>query len=214
MGTITFIRHGQANSSATDEESYDQLSDLGRDQARWLGEWFRMQGEVFDHIRCGTLRRHVQTAEAMGISADQADPRLNEMDYFNLSEALEKTAGISRPTGDGFAHHIPVLLEAWHRAEISGQESFAAFEARVAGLLDDVSAPGRNVLCVTSGGVIGMIMRILLELSPRRMAHVLLPIHNTAITRVHVTPVGEILAGFNAIPHLAQAERAHARTHF
>ena len=38
MSVITFIRHGQANSSATTEEGYDNLSDLGKTQARWLGE--------------------------------------------------------------------------------------------------------------------------------------------------------------------------------
>ena len=38
MSFITLIRHGQANSSATTEEGYDNLSELGKTQARWLGE--------------------------------------------------------------------------------------------------------------------------------------------------------------------------------
>ena len=37
MGEVVLVRHGQANSGATDEESYDRLSDLGHQQARWLG---------------------------------------------------------------------------------------------------------------------------------------------------------------------------------
>lgn len=214
MGTVTLVRHGQANSTATDEHSYDRLSPLGFQQAEWLGDWLRDQEEQFDSVLCGTLTRHEQTAAAMGFADPVTDPRLNELDYFNLSDALEQVHGIPRPDGEGFAEHIPVLMEAWHRAEIMGNESFDAFEARVAAVLQEAAQPGRHVLCVTSGGVIGMILRHLLDLDPRRMARVLLPIHNTSLHRVHVTPVGPILAGFNATPHLDPADRIHARTHF
>ena len=40
MPHITLVRHGQANSDAKDEDGYDKLSDLGHQQARWLGEHF------------------------------------------------------------------------------------------------------------------------------------------------------------------------------
>ena len=74
--------------------------------------------------------------------------------------------------------------------------------------------PGRPVLCVTSAGVIGMVVRHLLRLDPRRMAHILLPIMNTSVHRFHVTPHGTFLAGFNGVPHLEAAARAHARTNY
>ncbi|SMY09014.1 histidine phosphatase family protein [Flavimaricola marinus] len=212
MGTITFIRHGQANSTATDEESYDQLSDLGRQQAAWLGEWLRDQGESFDQVISGSLTRHKQTATAMGWDTPDIDPRLNEMDYFNLSQAMHAAHGVEMPGPDGFSEHVPLVLEAWHRAEIQGQESFAAFETRVGAVLREVGQLDRHVLCVTSGGVIGMVMRLLLALDPRRFAHVILPIRNTSVHRVLITPSGPILAGFNATPHLDPADRAHART--
>ena len=41
MSHITLIRHGQANSAAKDEPSYDRLSDLGHQQAAWLGHYLR-----------------------------------------------------------------------------------------------------------------------------------------------------------------------------
>jgi phosphohistidine phosphatase SixA len=41
MGELVLIRHGQANSAANDEDGYDRLSDLGHQQARWLGDWLR-----------------------------------------------------------------------------------------------------------------------------------------------------------------------------
>ncbi len=214
MGTVTLVRHGQANSGATDEEGYDRLSDLGTQQAAWLGGWLRDRGESFDKVLCGTLTRHRQTAEAMGYGLADADARLNEMRYFDLTDALHKSHGIPRPEGEGFAEYFPVLIDAWHKAEISGVETFEAFEARVASVLQEAATPGRHVLCVTSGGWIGMAIRHLLQLDPTRMAHITLPIHNTSVHRVHVTSVGPILAGFNATPHLDPDDRRHARTHF
>ncbi len=214
MGEIVLVRHGQANSDAQDEASYDRLSDLGRQQAAWLGGWFEAQGERFDSVLAGSLVRHRQTAAAMGRAEAATDPRLNEMDYFNLGRALEEANGVPMPGPDEFAAHVPQVMEAWHRAEIQGDESFAAFEARVTGVLAEATQPGRRVLCVTSGGVIGMMIRHLLGLDPTRLAHVLLPILNTSIHRILVTPHGPILAGYNAVPHLDTADRAHARTHY
>ncbi len=214
MGEILLVRHGQANSAATDEDGYDRLTDLGRQQAAWLGDWLRMQGEEFDVVLSGDLRRHQQTAAAMGHITPVIDPRLNEMDYFNLGRALEQRHGVPMPDPDGFATHVPQVMEAWHRAEIQGRESFAAFEARVTEVLQVAAQPGRRVLCVTSGGVIGMVIRHLLDLDPRHMSHILLPILNTSMHRFRVTPSGTILSGFNAIPHLDLSDRHHARTHY
>lgn len=214
MGEITLVRHGQANSAAKDDDSYDRLSDLGRRQSAWLGEHLRAHEPAFDSVHIGTLRRHRQTAEAMGNlgAAPSADARLNEMDYFTLGRALQDRHGVPMPDPEDFAPHAAQVMEAWHRAEIMGCESFAAFESRVTGVLAEAAQPGRRVLCVTSGGVIGMIVRHLLDLDPRRMAHVLTPILNSSVHRVQVTPHGTLLSGFNATPHLDAPGRAHART--
>lgn len=214
MGEITLVRHGQANSQATDEASYDRLSELGWEQGRLLGAYFETSGQQFDHVYCGTLRRHIETAKAAGFEAPKQDARLNELDYFNLGAALESTHGVPFPGPDDFAAHIPQVLEAWHKAEIMGVESFAAFEARVTGVLQEAARPGARVLCVTSGGVIGMVMRHLLRLDPARMAHVMLPIFNTSIHRVSVRDHGAILAGFNATPHLDAPDQIHKKTNF
>lgn len=211
MGDILFVRHGQANSASQDERAYDRLSELGRQQAAWLGEWLRDHERPFDRVLSGTLRRHRQTAEAMGVVAEE-DPRLNEMDYFNLGHALKETQGVPMPGPDTFHQHIVDVMEAWHAAQICGDETFASFESRVIEVMQEAAEPGVRVLCVTSGGVIGMVARHLLGLDPRRMAHILLPIRNSSLHRVHVAPHGTILAGFNATPHLDPPGRAHART--
>ena len=214
MGEIILVRHGQANSGATDEESYDRLSDLGHLQAKWLGDYLREREGAFDKVISGSLRRHRETAAGIGYADPQIDPRLNEMDYFNLGQALEDVHGVPFPGPEDFAAHVPQVMEAWHKAEIKGVETFASFEARVTSVLQEAAKPGSRVLCITSGGVIGMIIRHLLNLDPTRFAHVLLPIMNSSLHRVHVIPQGPNLASFNTIPHLDYDDRLYAKTHY
>ena len=134
MGEIILVRHGQANSAATTEEDYDRLSPLGWDQARLLGDWLRAHDYAFDHILSGTLRRHRETAESMGIQAEE-DARLNEIDYYRLSHSLKERHGEPLPTNDTYVDHMPKVLAAWEKAEIEGAEPYVAFEGRIAELL-------------------------------------------------------------------------------
>jgi len=216
MGELILVRHGQANSAANDEDGYDRLSDLGHQQAAWLGDWLREYEAPFDRVLMGSLRRHRETAEGIGEvgATPEVDPRLNELDYFNLSQAHAARTGAARPTPDTFVDHIVDVMEAWHRAEIQGNESYASFEGRVAEVLDLAATPGKRVLCVTSGGVIGMMARHLLNLDPARMAHLLVPIRNCSIHRISVLNQATILSGFNATPHLDTPDRIHARTEY
>jgi len=46
------------------------------------------------------------------------------------------------------------------------------------------------------------------------MAQIALPILNTSVHRIHVTPHGPILAAFNSAPHLDHADRLAARTYY
>ena len=211
MGEIVLVRHGQANSHAKSEADYDRLSDLGRDQARMLGEWMRAHEPAFDRVLCGTLHRHAQTADEMGV-APTPDARLNEMDYFNLGQALEAAQGVPMPESDAFAQHAPLVMRAWQAAEIQGDESFANFETRITSVLEEAAEPGRRVLCVTSGGVIGMAIRHVLGLDTDRLTHMLLPIVNTSIHRFHVRDADMLLAQYNAAPHLDGTP--HKRTHY
>lgn len=213
MGEIVLVRHGQANSVATTEEDYDRLSELGHQQAVWLGQWFQAHDIDFDHVVSGTMRRHRETVAGLGLTADE-DARLNEIDYYTLSDALHRVKGEPLPTGDTFAIHMPKVLAAWKAAEIEGAEPYHAFETRVGALLADAARPGRRVLCVTSGGVIGMVLRHVLDLDILKMSHVMLPIWNSSVHKLHVREGATYLAGYNAIPHLDTPDRAHARTHY
>ncbi len=58
MGTLYFVRHGQASFGAA---NYDQLSPLGERQSQALGRYWAQQGLQFDAVITGSLMRHRQT---------------------------------------------------------------------------------------------------------------------------------------------------------
>ena len=215
MGEITLVRHGQANSAATNEADYDRLTELGHRQARWLGEWMAAHDGPFDSVLSGSLRRQRETVSAMGWPEAEVDDRLNEITYYDLAAEMDALGeGPSRVGPDDFAVHFPMTLEAWRQGRIKGTESFEAFRARVADVIDMAAQPGRRVLCVTSGGIIARAVADLLHLDIPKMAQIALPILNTSVHRIHVTPHGPILATFNSAPHLDHADRLAARTNY
>ncbi len=216
MSHITLVRHGQANTGARDEESYDRLSDLGHQQARWLGAHMRDTQTSFSRVYCGSLRRHRETATSMGFGADLiVDPRLNEMEYFSLADAMEEQHGLAIPTErEGFAAHIPQVFAAWADGRIENPyESWRDFEGRVQAALKDISAGHGPALVATSGGVIGMVMRHCLDLDPQATARIVLGIMNSSVHRFY-TLAGHLSPElYNAVPHLEAPDRRHAQTH-
>lgn len=216
MSHITLIRHGQANSGATDEASYDKLSPLGHQQSAWLGAHLRDGEQHHMRLYTGTLRRHVETAASMDTGLQPtADPRLNELEYLTLAKALENQKGIPMP-GDqmAFAQHLPVLFAAWENGEIDEPpEQFCDFEARIAAVLSEIADGEGPALVVTSGGLISCVMRQMLRLDIPAMAQLALAIYNTSQHRLF--PIGGRLSPtmFNAIPHLEAPSRRHAQTH-
>lgn len=216
MSNITLIRHGQANTGARDEISYDRLSDLGHQQASWLGTYLRETGSGNARLFCGTLTRHIQTAGAMDMGIDcHQDARLNEIEYFNLAELMKEQQGVAIPTErEGFIVHLPLVFAAWRDGIIEDPpESFQAFEDRVSTALQDISKGEGPALVVTSGGLIAMVMRTILGLEIEATARIALAIMNTSVHRIHT--IGDTLSPvlFNAVPHLETPDRHFAQTH-
>ncbi len=215
VSEIILVRHGQANSHATDEASYDRLSDLGRQQSRWLGDYLRSTNPHFDRVLTGSLKRQADTAVEMGYSLDQQDPRFDELRYFPMAQALEAEHAIPMPRSpQAYAAHLPQLLDHWERDAIrAAPERFSAFETRISTSLEELcNLPGRT-LVVTSGGVIGMMLRRALGLRNGSTAKVMLQIMNSSLHRLEYVHGNLMLGAFNATPHLDLPDRAHARTH-
>ncbi len=216
MSHVTMVRHGQANTGARDEQSYDKLSDLGRRQARWLGEHLRDTGETFARGYRGTLRRHRETAEEMALGIDlQVDPRLDELEYFTMAQLCEAQHGIAMPTcREEFSLHLPRLFGLWRDGALTGAPlGFDTFRARVAEVLDDIAGGEGRAIVVTSGGVIGMAMGVTMDLGMGALANACLAIENSSVHRFQPMPSGLVLTQFNGLPHLDMPDRALARSH-
>ena len=212
---IILIRHGQANSGAKDEKSYDRLSDIGHQQAAWLGDYLRYNQEEFDRVICGSLRRHRETAADLGLPHQvEIDPRINEMQYFDLANEFHAQTKTLAPTSaQEFAQHLPRLFTAWQSGTLdNAHPSYSNFAQRFKDVMSELTELGGRSLVVTSGGVIGMAIAQHLALGPEGFAQVMLPIHNSSMHRFDVWDGATHMAGYNATPHLDCASRRHART--
>jgi len=213
---LTLVRHGQAQTGAEDEASYDSLSDLGHQQARWLGETLK-KTQPFDRIVSGTLTRQVETAQSLGLGGIpySTDARLNELDYFGLSESLRSREGIEIPRDiQSFTLHVPQVLEAWRNKQMhDGLETYEAFCSRVTGAVRDAAGLAGNTLLVTSTGVIATLTALALDLDVSRKSRIFLQIRNTSVHKFRWLN-GELhLSQYGAVPHLDHPERAYAKTY-
>jgi broad specificity phosphatase PhoE len=93
LSTIYLVRHGQAGT----RNDYDSLSDLGKRQARSLGDHFALQGIRFASAYSGALSRQRQTAAQICAAYSdsdipfppiEVDPCWNEFDLENVSREL------------------------------------------------------------------------------------------------------------------------------
>ncbi|WP_457645187.1 histidine phosphatase family protein [Profundibacter sp.] len=215
MVELTLIRHGQAQTGAQDEASYDSLSDLGHQQAQWLGETLR-GGEPFDRIISGKMKRQIQTAEGMALGVHHSiDARLNELDYFGLANSLRESHGVDIPNDiQSFAQHVPQVLDVWRQGGMNGDlETYDEFCSRIMGALHNAAGQDGRTVLVTSTGVIATLSAIALGLDMVKKTKLFLRVMNTSVHKFELVGDELHLTQFGAIPHLEHPDRAYARTY-
>jgi broad specificity phosphatase PhoE len=225
MREIYFVRHGQASLGA---RNYDQLSPLGWEQARWLGEHYRVRGIGFDRVIVGDMQRHKETlqgiAEGMGTMLDPVvDPRLNE---FRFQPILRQYCRRHRPgqpeptTAAEFFAILGEVMAAWIAGDLDAElaadgeqiESWADFNRRVVASLEDIGrGPGQRVLIVSSGGPKSLAVKHAMGLSDAAAVALMMQIRNTSTTRF-LSDGGLALHAFNVLSHMERPDREHAIT--
>ena len=222
MGTLYLVRHGQASFGADD---YDQLSPLGLQQAQRLGAHWLAQGQRFDTVLMGTLRRHAQTLDGIaqglpGLPAPQVLPSLDEYDSLALIRAIH-TEPLQKPnTPELYRYHFRLLCDAiaqWMAGVISpqGMPSWEDFSLGVRRVLDQVRRDhaDQNVLLVSSGGPISTAVGEVLGTAPEVTIALNMRIRNSAVTEFSVSPKRLMLQTFNTLPHLHAQEHQALITH-
>jgi broad specificity phosphatase PhoE len=219
--SLLLVRHGQA-SAGTD--NYDRLSERGWQQSRRLGHWLATTGHDFDAVVLGTMRRHRETFEAIaeGYAAnDRAlptpalDPGLDEFDHHAVFDGFaahhpdHPAIRASREGGlQALGAMIHAALSAWSEDRIAGvPESWQVFGARVQDAGQRLTQHGaKNVLVLTSGGVISRLAQGALGLADRGAVDLNLSLRNSGLCEFHARPYGFALGSWNALPHLHDAK--------
>lgn len=218
MPALYLIRHGQASFAAAD---YDQLSELGAQQSRYLGEYFGAQGVNPNAVICGGMKRHRQTAEhclkALNLAPTavswQDDSDWNEYDHSGLLEAYTALPGkadelMADMSGEdpraGFQRHFAAAMTRWvnggHDQDYT--ESWSEFCQRVErGLMAAVQGRKGNVFVFTSGGAISAVCRDLLGLNNPKTAELSWQLANAGYTKVLAGSAGIKLASINEHSH-------------
>lgn len=233
MAELYVVRHGQASFGAA---NYDKLSELGWQQARWLGQWFTQQGVQFDRLVTGTLVRHTETLagilQGMQLSTNDVSngeqssaptdakeiAGLNEYDSSvmlkaRLGEFSEQDLSKDRRF---YFRELREALYHWTEAQLQppNYQSFIQFRAGVVDGLTQACAPGaQRVLLVSSGGPISNMVGHVLQTPNRVTVDLNLQTRNASITQFAFSERSLNLMSFNNVPHLLQADRAHAITY-
>jgi broad specificity phosphatase PhoE len=225
MAELFLVRHGQAS---IESDNYDQLSSLGHQQSRWLGEYFAERGLVFDRIITGQMVRHRETAE--GVLAGFGKPSFalettadwDEFDFDRLiSQFLTEyptfrlADDVPRSARYGL---LKQALEHWAAGKLQGElpESWAEFEGRLTRQLDALQSQSsrEKVLVISSGGAIAMALRLILMSPPSMMVKLNLQTRNASLSHCYFNSSGFSLSSFNAVPHLDTSERRELISYF
>jgi broad specificity phosphatase PhoE len=224
MGAIYLLRHGQASFGSN---NYDQLSPVGHQQARVLGQALKARGVQAEALVSGNMQRHKETAAGviseMGLEGLPLQEHLgvNEFDHENVIEVaqpryVDKVAMMSEmaATGDprrAFQTFFRDAVARWvggnHDAEYN--EPWSVFKLRCVSALDDLvklTPPKGNVLVFTSGGAISVICAHLLGLNDSQAFTINWTLANAGITKVQVGRDGLHLISVNEHAHVEGAQ--------
>ena len=222
MSELYLVRHAQASFGAA---NYDQLSDLGHRQSRWLGEHLRKRNIKFDQLVLGDMVRHEQTITGIcaGMQTDGADrtvlPGLNEYNFIAMTESYTQSnaddpliqAIADNP--DDKRHHFRLLrkvLTLWTQDKVANvPESWSDFKARVLDAQQQIIAmadSGNRILAIGSGGSISTFIGLVIGIPDDSIFDLNLQYKNTAISHFFFNAKKMNLTGFNSTPHLDSNE--------
>ncbi|MEZ5658889.1 MAG: histidine phosphatase family protein [Burkholderiaceae bacterium] len=217
MALIILARHAQASFGTSD---YDRLSDLGRRQARWLGEYLGARGIRPQRVMAGTLQRQRDTAsivlDAMGQAGTPIDTHagLNEYQAEPLVRAhlgVDDFASLQRADYRKYWQAFREAMQAWSEDRLTDvPETWGEFGARMQAALSQAREnTGRDdvVLVVSSGGAICRAVAELLQAPASIAIELNLQFRNTAFCELIAGRSGMRMLSFNNLPHMEHPER-------
>jgi len=224
MSMIYMIRHGQASFGKDD---YDQLSPLGKRQARILAQHLLTTGFHPDAFYSGTMVRQTATAQEVLFAYRAADRKVpdlemlggfNEYDTAAIVTALFPDMVKEEPSLNdelpkmyvseaSFKRVFEGAMLRWVTGEFDTPaiESWEDLKARVAGslrLITERHGRGKTIAVFTSGGAIAASLAHVLGISGECAMRLNWQLVNSSVSRFMYNEERITLAGFNTITHL------------
>ncbi len=229
MSTLALVRHGQASFFA---DNYDQLSPLGEQQARLLGDYWVKRGLRFDAVFTGPRVRQIETAALAGEAFARAgipwpEPQfLPELDEHHVDRLIKQ--GIDAVVRE--FPHVGPLHEAYHAATeprdkqrtfqlmfeevvmlwvqdkvaVDGVESWPAFRNRVEAGLKKITSvgSGRSVAAFTSVGAVTVSLQVSTGCPDRSAFDLGWRVRNCSVTDFIFSRDRLTMDSFNSLAHL------------
>jgi probable phosphoglycerate mutase len=182
---LYLIRHGQSYVNLKDwpnGNTDEGLTELGKDQARRLGEWLPSHIASIDVLYASTMKRARETAAAVDMAFHVGihfDDRLREIGNNRLDHSPWPNDALPKDYADYWASarpFAPLMLNE----ELA--ESYMHFRTRVGIFVEDLADRhrGQTVAVVAHGGVVEAVFDHVFNIGPWRRCEVW--DHNTAVT--------------------------------
>ena len=217
MARLYLVRHAQASFGA---ENYDKLSELGLKQSTYIPAHFSDDPTVSRALYRGDMLRHKETADYSFTGMTPIiHPGLNEFDHMNVltvyqpdinnKEKMMEIVMNQKDPKQYIEDEFRNAIKRWMDEEgpSSYNETFRDFRARVIAAIQDIIATARKekqkeVIAVTSGGVISLYMTILMDMPLERMIEMNQHIANTSVTSLLFNDKKTTLSYYNNFSHL------------
>ncbi len=209
MGILLLLRHGRASLGFA---NYDELSELGRRQARAAGDRLARADLDIGPVVCGSLVRQRDSATAvlagLGRSSDDlaVDDRLDEYDHVGVLAAHSSTVTFEGATTADANRAVQSALDEaivrWAAGDGTYLEDHDQYTGRVIAVVADLAARPGTTVAVTSGGVIAVACTHLLGLPVWQWPALARVVVNGSITKILSGRSGTNLLSFNDHAHL------------
>ena len=217
MARLYLVRHAQASFGA---ENYDKLSELGLKQSTYIPGHFSDDPTVSRALYRGDMLRHKETADYSFTGMTPIiHPGLNEFDHMNVltvyqpdinnKEKMMEIVMNQKDPKQFIEDEFRNAILRWMNEEgtTSYNETFRDFKARITAAIQEVISTARKekqkeVIAVTSGGVISLYMTILMDMPQERMIEMNQHIANTSVTSLLFNDKKTTLSYYNNFSHL------------
>lgn len=224
MSLVYVIRHAQASFGTS---NYDNLSSLGFRQAEILGNHCLDLDIHFDAVVSGMMNRQQQTCQTVldvyrkaGWQAPELIllPAFDEYDAFSIwdthvAEMLRTDASVAKliqqakTDRKAFQKLFEIVMMEWAGGKrvLPGEPTWTSIVDRVRDGVDTMmrlSAGMKHVAVFTSGGPIGIWMKLALGLSDTKAMEISWQVLNASVSRFFIGKRGIFLSVFNDVCHL------------